>query len=60
MRESFFWRLFPFIFATMFIGVIAIFVVGAYLSYQCYVSGDPNSMACYMTSERLEIGVRDR
>jgi hypothetical protein len=34
--------------------------VGAYLSITCYTSGDPNHMACFMISDRVEVGVRQR
>jgi hypothetical protein len=34
--------------------------VGAYLSITCYTSGDPNHMSCYMISDRVEVGVRQR
>ena len=32
----------------------------AYLGFSCYTSNDPNSMACYMMSDRVEVGVRNR
>lgn len=32
----------------------------AYLGFSCYMSNDPNSMACYMMSDRVEVGVRNR
>lgn len=32
----------------------------AYLGVSCYMSNDPNSMACYMMSDRVEVGVRNR
>lgn len=47
-------------FVIVFVVVIAGFVVSGFLGYQCYASGDPNSMACYMMSERYEIGIRER
>lgn len=31
-----------------------------YMGLSCYMSNDPNSMACYMMSDRVEVGVRQR
>ena len=31
-----------------------------YMGLSCYTSNDPNSMACYMMSNRVEVGVRNR
>ena len=31
-----------------------------YMGLSCYMSNDPNSMACYMMSNRVEVGVRNR
>lgn len=45
---------------VVFTFVIAGIAVSAFLGFQCYNSGDPNSMACYMISDRYEIGVRER
>ena len=47
------------------IAVITLFTlftmgVAGYLAYACYSSGDPNHMACYMMSDRVEVGVRPR
>lgn len=44
------------IFAMVMIGI----GISAYLGLECYTSGNPNSMACYMISDRHEIGVRNR
>lgn len=55
--DWFFKRVFPVFFIGMFVVVMAVI---AYLAYQCYAGGDPNSMACYMISDRMEIGVRQR
>lgn len=58
--DFFFKYLFPIFFALIFFVVIGVFSTVAYLGYQCYASNDPNSMACFMTSQRIELGVRDR
>lgn len=34
--------------------------LAAFLGVSCYMSNDPNSMACYMMSNRVEVGVRNR
>ncbi len=52
--------LFGFFFGLIFLIVMTGFVVSGYLGYKCYSSNDPNSMACYMMSNRHEIGVRQR
>ena len=59
-HNSFFSKIFPFIFGGMFLVMLLMFVAGIFLSIQCYTGGDPNSMACFMISERVEIGVRHR
>jgi hypothetical protein len=59
-HNSFFSKIFPFIFGGMFLVMLLMFVAGIFLSIQCYAGGDPNSMACFMISERVEIGVRHR
>ena len=59
-RNSFFAKIFPFIFGGMFLVMLLMFVAGIFLSIGCYASGDPNSMACFMISERVEIGIRHR
>jgi hypothetical protein len=42
--------------------LFTLFTIGltAYMGLACYTSGDPNSMACYMMSDRVEVGVRPR
>lgn len=40
--------------------VLTTFAVSAWLFAACYTSGDVNSMACFMISDRVEIGVRER
>lgn len=52
-------------FVSTLIAVIMFFTlltmgVGVYLGYSCYMSNDPNSMACYIMSDRVELGVRYR
>jgi hypothetical protein len=63
-HNSFFSKIFPFIFGGMFLVMLLImllvFVAGIFLSISCYAGGDPNSMACFMISERVEIGIRHR
>lgn len=59
-HNSFFSKIFPFIFGGMFLVMLLMFAAGIYLSISCYTGGDPNSMACFMISERVEIGVRHR
>ena len=36
------------------------FVVSGYLTYQCYSSGDRDSMACYLISEKADVTVRPK
>lgn len=57
-------RIMRWVVGTMFV-VIALLIlitmgVTAYLGVSCYMSNDPNSMACYMISDRVEVGVRNR
>jgi len=56
MRNGFF----PVIFYGIFALVVLGFGISLILGYKCYTSNDPNSMACYMISERHEIGIRQR
>lgn len=49
---------FKFFFAVIFCFIMVVAGVSAYLGYNCYSSGDRNSMACYMMSDRLELGIR--
>ena len=64
MRDSFFWKVFPVLFGIFFTATFVLilggFVVTAFLGYDCYRSGDPNSMSCYMMSDRHEVGIRHR
>jgi hypothetical protein len=55
-----FGRVFMVVWVMMFIGIMGMFALGAWLSYQCYASQDPNSFACWYASDRVEIGVRQR
>lgn len=41
----------------MFMGTA--FYIG-FMTYKCYASNDPNSIACFMISNRHEIGIRNR
>ena len=56
-RTSMFMKL-AFVLIAALAGIMM--AVGAYLSITCYTSGDPNSMACFMISDRVEVGVRQR
>lgn len=52
-------------FIKMWFVLVAVLALGgitvsAFLSYKCYMGGDPNSMACFMISDRVEVGVRQR
>lgn len=60
--RSFKWaqRLFMGMCAMVFLIIVGVFVAVGYLGYQCYSSNDPNNMACFMMSGRLEVGVRQR
>lgn len=57
---DFFFKLVTGIVLCGFLLTFAGIVISAYLGYQCYAGGDPNSMACYMVSERVELGIRHR
>lgn len=60
MQTPFFFKL---VMGIVLCGFLLTFVgigVSAYLGYQCYAGGDPNSMACYMVSDRHEVGIRYR
>lgn len=52
--------LFGLFFVFMFLVVIGTLAVTSFLAYRCYSSGDPNDMACFMISDRHEIGIRNR
>lgn len=56
-RTSMFMKLWFVLIAALALGGIT---VSAFLSYKCYTGGDPNSMACFMISDRVEVGVRQR
>ena len=58
MRVGF--GLFGVFFAVVAALVLVSFVAAGFLSYQCYASGNPNSIACFMISDRHEIGIRTR
>ncbi len=47
-------------FVLVFIVVISGIVFTMFMGYQCYASNDPNSTACYMISDRVEVGIRER
>lgn len=57
-------KIFPVVFGIVFAGMaimmLGMFAISAWLGYDCYRSGDPNSMACYMMSERHEVAIRQR
>ncbi len=40
--------------------VAVIFIMSGYLTYQCYTSGDRDSMACYLISEKADVIVRHK
>lgn len=56
--DWFFKRVFPVFFATIFATIMIMMVIGGMLAVECYRSGDPSSMACYMMSDRHEVGIR--
>ena len=56
-RTGMFMKFWFVLIATLTLTMMA---VGAYLSITCYTSGDPNHMACFMISDRVEVGVRER
>ena len=56
-RTSMFMKLAFVLIATL---VLITMATGAYLGITCYTSGDPNHMACFMISDRVEVGVRAR
>lgn len=60
MRNDMGFGLFRLFFSLVLILVLGMFTVTAFLGYKCYTSGNPNDMACFMLSERLEVGVRNR
>lgn len=60
MSGGWMFKIFPFFFGLIFCAILAVWGISAYLGYQCYASNDPNSMACYMMSDRLELGIRER
>lgn len=64
MRDSFFRKIFPIFFGVIFtvacVLIVGGFILTAFLGYDCYRGGDPNSMSCYMISKRYEIGIRQR
>jgi len=47
-------------FVFMMVMVLGVFAFAGIMTYKCYSSGDPNSMACFMISDRYEVGVRNR
>jgi hypothetical protein len=47
-------------FVCVFVLVMGTFAVTGFLAYKCYSGGDPNNMACFMISDRHEIGIRNR
>lgn len=53
-----FLRAFQALFFFLFIVFLLVMGTSLYLGYKCYESNDPNSMACYMTADRKELGVR--
>lgn len=59
-QGSFFWTVFPILFGFVFVGILLAFVASVFLGVQCYLGNDPNSMACFMISDRHEIGIRNR
>ena len=47
-------------FVAVIFMVLSTLAVSVFLGVTCYMSNDPNSMACYMMSDRVEVGVRQR
>lgn len=58
MRGGF--GLFSVFFAVVAGLVLMTFIASGYLAYQCYASGNPDNIACFMISNRHEIGIRNR
>ncbi len=56
-RTSMFMKFWFMLVAVLALGGLA---VSGFLAYKCYTGGDPNSMACFMISDRVEVGVRQR
>lgn len=50
-------NLFMLVFAIALVSIVAYTVA---MTAICYNSNDPNSMACFMISNRVEVGFRDR
>jgi hypothetical protein len=47
-------------FVFVFSIFIIMFMANMFLMGACYISKNPNDIACYMISERYEVGVRQR
>lgn len=45
---------------VVFLTVFSFIGASGYLIYKCYASGNPNDQACFMISDRHEIGIRNR
>lgn len=49
------------VFFAVIAGIVLLtFIASGFLAYKCYAGGDPNNIACYMISDRYEIGIRNR
>lgn len=59
-RMRIFGTVFGIVWVLMFVGILGMWALGAYLQYQCYASQNPNSFACWYVSDRIEVGVRNR
>lgn len=61
MRNWFFDYVFPVVFLIMLAGVLGSMGFGAYMTYECYRSNDPNSTACFMvTGNQQTINLNER
>lgn len=49
---------FRFLFGVAFVLIVGFFIMNAFLMVKCYQSNDPNSAACFMTSDRHDLNVR--
>ncbi len=52
--------MFTVVFALMFTLMVIMLGVGGLLAWDCWSGGDTNRMSCWMISDRVELGIRDR
>ena len=58
MRNMF--NMFHVFFFVVLFFVVGTFIISGYLTYQCYSSGDRDSMACYLISEKADVIIRHK